>query len=206
MRRVQIPGVPLHLIRRGINRAAVFGDKEDYEFFLALLETSAARHDVAVHSYVLMTNHYHLIATPGRTDAVPPMMRDVNRAYSKRFNRRYERIGTMWTGPYRDISISDERYLLTCLRYVEQNPVRAQMVSTAEDYAWSTYRVHALGEPTSWLVPHSAYVALGATPADRQAAYRTLCELPLGDHDLVRQRHALGRVPVARHSELELAS
>jgi putative transposase len=191
MKRVFLPGVSLHIIRRGINRTTVFGDNEDFELFLALLQTGSGTHDVPVHAYTLMTNHYHLITTPNRAGSLSLMMRDVGREYVKHFNRRYERIGTLWTGPFRDIPITDERQLLTCLRYVEQNPVRAHLVSTPDEYRWSTYRTHALGEPHGWIVPHAAYVALGATPADRQHIYRALCEPDLTDAELVRQRHGL---------------
>ena len=140
MKRVYLPGVSLHIIRRGINRTTVFGDNGDFELFLALLETASGTHDVPVHAYTLMTNHYHLIVTPNRAGSLSLMMRDLGREYVKRFNRRYERIGTLWTGTYRDIAITDERQWLTCLRYVEQNPIRAQMVATPDAYRWSTYR------------------------------------------------------------------
>ncbi len=207
---IQIPGIPVHAIRRGINRRTIFEDDSDFEFFLALLEASGNHHDVLVHSYVLMTNHYHLIATPNRVDALSFMLRDVNREYARRFNGRRGRIGTLWTGRLRGIPICDDRYFLTCLRYVEQNPVRAGMVATAEEYRWSSFRVHAFGERSDWLVPHVAYLALGSNAAARQSAYHALSQPELAEADLVRQRHRLWRQPqtptVPEEARLEIAA
>jgi putative transposase len=188
MPRIFIPGVSVHIIRRGNNRGAIFTDNFDRELFLVLLETAAKRHRVEVHGYVLMTNHYHLIVTAGDADGLRLMMRDLGREYVLRYNRRHGRIGTLWTGRYRAIPIQDERYWLTCLRYVEQNPVRAGLAATPGDYPWSSFRYHAFGEPHRWLTPHPVYLALGATDAERQAAYRAICEENLADADIVRHR------------------
>jgi putative transposase len=191
MGRLYVRGMSVHVIRRGNNRAPIFGDDNDRELFLALLETSAATQGVDIHGYTLMSNHYHLIVTPAAEKALPCMMRDLGREYVLRYNRRYDRIGTLWAGRYRPIVILDERYWLTCLRYVEQNPVRAGMVSTPSDYRWSSFGFHGLGQPCEWLVPHAVYTALGSTAEERQCAYRALCDAALPSIDLVRQRHGL---------------
>ncbi len=153
-RRWFIPGVSAHLIKRGNNRAPVFSRGEDYEHFLGLVRNAAERHDTAVHAYVLMTNHIHLIATPESETSIPGFMKHVAERYSWYFNTTYDRSGTPWDGRYRALLLLDERYWLTCLRYVEQNPVRAGMVLRAEDYAWSSFRTHALGESQEWLHGH----------------------------------------------------
>src|SRR5262245_47190543 len=103
----QLAGVTLHLIRRGINGMSIFGDDEDFELFLALLEAASDAHDVSVHAYTLMTNHYHLLATPNETNAASRAVQEVNRDYVRHFNKRYQRIGTLWTGRLRDIAITD---------------------------------------------------------------------------------------------------
>lgn len=169
----------------------IFRDDADRELFLGLLEAASRRRGVDVHAYVLMTTHYHLIVTPKSKEALPWMMCDLGREYVLRHNRKHGRIGTLWTGRYRPILITDERYWLTCLRYIEQNPVRARMVSAPGDYKWSSFWFHGLGEPHDWLTPHPVYLALGATPEARQAAYRALCGTALNEAELVRQRHAL---------------
>src|SRR5262249_30231327 len=154
-------GLSGHVIRRGNNRGPIFTDDYDRELFLAVLERMSTRHSVNVHAYVLMTNHYHLIATPGVSRRLSLMLRDLGREYVQRYNRRHDRIGTLWSGRPRAIPIHDERYWLTCLRYIEQNPVRARLVATAADYRWSSHLFHAFGAPTDWLKPHPLYLALG---------------------------------------------
>jgi putative transposase len=195
MRRICPPEICVHVIRRGNNRTPIFSDDADRELFLALLEVTSTRRNVDIHAYALMTTHYHLMVTPRRELALPHMMRDLGREYVRRYNRKHGRIGTLWTGSYRSIPIHDERYWLTCLRYVEQNPVRAQMVSTPGDYQWSSFWFHGLGKPHGWLTPHPVYEGLGGTPEDRQTAYRAICGTALTEAELVRQRNAFaGRV------------
>jgi putative transposase len=184
--RLYIPGVGFHVINRGINRAQIFGEDIDYEWFLALLERAAARHGVSVHTYALMTNHFHLMLTPGSAVALPRTMKEVGHRYVRYYNRKYERIGTLWNGRYRAIPILDETYWLACLRYIEQNPARAHMVAEPGDYPWSTYGIHALGRPPGWIVLHSVYLALGADQPQRREAYRALCAISVSNAEIVR--------------------
>ena len=184
--RLYIPGVSLHVINRGINRAPIFGEDIDYEWFLALLERAAASHGVSVHTYALMTNHFHLMLTPGSAVALPRTMKEVGHRYVRYYNRKYERMGTLWNSRYRAIPILDETYWLTCLRYIEQNPARAHMVAEPGDYPWSTYDIHALGRTPGWIVLHNAYLALGADPPQRQEAYRALCAISVSNAEIVR--------------------
>src|SRR4051812_30565923 len=172
--RVFVPGVSLHLRHRGNNRCAIFGDESDYELFLVMLEAATKRHRVDVHGYTLMTTHTHLQVTPSTKDGVSEAMRQLGGAYVLHFNKKYQRVGTLWTGRYKAKPITDERYWLTCLRYIEQNPVRAGLVVHPEQYQWSSYRVHAFGEPCEWLASHPMLDAIGANPAERQARYRAL--------------------------------
>jgi putative transposase len=139
---------------------------------------------------VLMTTHIHLIVTPQSETALPRTMKRLGERYVYYFNRKNARTGTLWGGRHRALLLLDELYCLTCLRYVEQNPVRAKMVSRPEEYRWSTYGVHALGAAPDWLVPHPVYLALGSTAADRQAAYRELCGVMLTEAQLASVRHA----------------
>ena len=140
MRKIYVPGVSCHVIRRGNNRGPIFIDDGDRELFLALVEWSAGQDEVDVNGFSLMDNHYHLIATPKAAEGLPLMMRNLGREYVKRYNRKHGRIGTLWTGRPRTIPIMNERYWLTCLRYVEQNPVRAQMVSSPPGIVTPTIR------------------------------------------------------------------
>jgi putative transposase len=144
-----------------------------------------------------MKNHFHLIATPGDKQAISRMMKDVGGRYATYYNRRYARIGTLWNGRFRAKTIGDEMYCLTCLRYVEQNPVRAKIVRSPQDYRWSTYVAHAWGQGPDWVVPHPVYLALGGTAAERQSNYRAICSVALVDDEvaLVRSNVPIGLTP-----------
>jgi putative transposase len=180
--------VSVHVIRRGHNRGAIVREEDDYRVLLQLMEAAAQDQDVSVHGYVVMTTHYHAIVTPHRPGSLEEMMKSIGEEYTRHYNRKYGRVGTLWAGRYRAIPLQDERQWFTCLRYVEQNPVRAGMVSRPEDYRWSSYHVHAGGEPSDWLSPHWLYLALGGTPAERQLAYRTICDVTLTEDELFSQR------------------
>ncbi len=186
--RIYIAGLSVHVITRGHNHISIFECVEDYEVFLMFLVRAATRHGGSVHAFVLMTNHIHLMVTPCDRDALPRMMHEVDGRYAQYYNRRYKRIGTLWNGRHRSLLIGDERYWLTCLRYIAQNPVRARMVQTPEEYRWSSHRAHAFGAPAEWLVEHRIYTELGASADERQAAYRAICGVPLTEAQLVEQR------------------
>jgi putative transposase len=181
------PNVSIHVIHRGNNRTTLFGDDEDYEAFLLFLKAATQRHGLRVHGFVLMSNHYHVVATPTTREALPAAMKSVNVRFVRHVNQKHERVGTLFCGRYRALPIQDETYWLTCLRYVELNPVRARMVRDPDRYRWSSYRHHAFGEEADWLDPHPCYLALGGTPSERQCAYRALCKVPLTENELVLQ-------------------
>jgi putative transposase len=201
MSRIIADGATVHVIRRGNNRGPIFVDDDDRERFLALLETVARRYKVAVHNFVLMSNHYHALVTPPKQRCLELMMRDIGRQYVLSYNRRHGRIGTLWTGRYTAIEIHDDVYLLTCLRYIEQNPVRAALVDNAAKYRWSSYRFHANGEACNWLTPHFVYLGLGSTSAERQEAYRALFMENLCARDLVKQRMGLSPTAIAAYAK-----
>lgn len=172
--RLTLPGYPHHVIQRGNNRQAIFADPADYETLLALLEEQAGKSQVAVHSYVLMSNHFHLLATPETEQGIPQLMQAVGRRYVRYFNQRHARSGTLWEGRYRSTLIHAERYLLPCMVYMDLNPVRAGLASDAAQYRWSSH-AHYIGARHDRLVsPHPLYWSLGNTPFSREAAYAEL--------------------------------
>jgi len=172
--RLTVPGYPHHLIQRGNNRQTIFSGVPDFELFLALLQENAQKFGVAIHAYVLMTNHFHLLATPATADGLPLMMQAVGRRYVRYFNDAQGRSGTLWEGRYRSALIETDRYLLACMAYLDLNPVRAGMVSRPEDYVWSSYR-HYIGRCEDKLVSaHPLTWSLGNTPFAREAAYAEL--------------------------------
>ena len=159
--RFSLTGVPQHVIQRGNNRQACFAADEDYRFYLDCLRDASQRYRCAIHAYVLMTNHVHLLVTPGETGAISRFMQHVGRRYVQHFNFLYQRSGTLWEGRYKSSLVDAENYLLTCYRYIEMNPVRAAMVREPVEYRWSSHRANALGHPDSVLTPHALYLPDG---------------------------------------------
>jgi putative transposase len=167
---------------------AIFHEDTDRESFLGIVRRAFGKNQVAAHSFTLMTTHYHIIVTPAAEGALSAAMKEVGERYVRFYNRKYERTGTLWEGRYRGLPIADERYALICSRYIEQNPVRAGMVTTADAYPWSSFGYLGLGKPTNWLTPHPTYLALGRTDEERRAAYRAICAEPVPHDDLINLR------------------
>jgi len=172
--RLILAGQTHHLIQRGHNRQAIFVDDRDRRKYIDTLREVATIHAVAVHAYVLMDNHVHLLVTPQHPDGVSRMMQALGRRFVAWFNQRHGRSGTLWEGRFRGALIDSERYFLTCMRYIDLNPVRAGMVSNCRDFIWSSH-AHYIGERTDSLVTeHPLFWALGNTPFERDAAYKAL--------------------------------
>jgi len=172
--RLTLPGYPHHVIQRGNNRQAIFATPADYRLLLDLLEENAKKFGVAVHAYVLMSNHFHLLATPQTAEGLPKMMQAVGRSYVRYFNDTQKRSGTLWEGRYKSTLIQTDRYLLACMVYIDLNPVRAGLVSQPQDYPWSSH-LHYRGVRSDRLItPHTLYWELGNTPFAREAAYADL--------------------------------
>ena len=172
--RIQLDKVPLHIVQRGHNREACFFGEEDYQSYLHWLGEALAEHECALHAYVLMTNHVHLLLTPKRAASVPRLIMSLGRRYVQYINRTHGRTGTLWDSRYKSSVVHADSYLLTCQRYIELNPVRAAMVDDPAHYRWSSYRHNALGQADSHLTPHPVYTAIAATNKGRQSAYRAL--------------------------------
>jgi putative transposase len=172
--RLTVPGYPHHIIQRGNNRQAIFSSVADYQMLLGLLDENAHKFGVALHAYVLMGNHFHLLATPGTEDGLPQMMQAVGRRYVRYFNDSQGRTGTLWEGRYRSTLIETGRYLLACMAYLDLNPVRAGLVKEAGAYPWSSHGHYVGLRSDKMLTPHPLYWALGNTPFAREAAYAEL--------------------------------
>ena len=185
--RLTVPGYAHHIIQRGNNRQAIFSTGADYQLLLDLLDENARKNQVALHAYVLMSNHFHLLATPETPEGIPQLMQAVGRRYVRNFNLRHARTGTLWEGRYRSTLIQAERYLLACMVYIDLNPVRAGIVGTAAEFAWSSHRSY-VGQGSDRLVtPHPLFWALGNTPFAREQAYADLVAagIPVPFRDLL---------------------
>ncbi|VAW97244.1 Transposase and inactivated derivatives [hydrothermal vent metagenome] len=184
--RFNIVGQPQHVIQRGNNRQLVFKKKTDYEFYLEKLKDAADKHDCNIHAYVLMTNHVHILVTPNTENGISKMMQMVGRYYVQYFNTRYNRTGTLWEGRYKATLIDTVNYLLTCMRYIELNPVRAKnLVKRPADYYWSSYLCNALGKGNAIITPQLEYKRLGKTAVERQSAYKKLFRNMISEQTLI---------------------
>ena len=184
------PAVPLHVVQRGNDRQALFADTHDYRYFRECLLDAAQRHGLAIHAYVFMTNHFHLLATPAHAESVAKTLQSIGRRYVQHFNVRYGRTGPRWDGRYRATAVDSDAYLLACYRYIEMNPVRAQMVDHPRRFCWSSYRHNADGNTDELVTPHSLYLQLGRQPDECRAAYRALFERQLDETTLADIRLA----------------
>jgi putative transposase len=188
--RFHMTGMPVHVVQRGNNRQAVFYDEQDHRAYLRWLKEGAQRYGCAVHAYVLMTNHVHLLMTPEHEGAIGRLLQHLGRYYVLYINHRYGRSGTLWEGRYKASLIQEEDYLLACYRYIELNPVRAGMVDGPGAYRWSSYHRNALGQPDLVIVSHGRYRALGRSEVERQEAYRRLFTVHVDDGQLTQIRDA----------------
>ncbi len=164
----------LHVIQRGNDRQAVFYAAQDYARYRDWLVETSRAHDARIHAWVLMTNHVHLLVTPGTPRSLPRTMQALGRRYVGYVNHTYRRTGTLWEGRYRAAPIESEAHFLTCSRYIELNPVRARKVAEPADYPWSSYHANACGTADPLVTPHALYLALAANAPARREAYRDL--------------------------------
>lgn len=184
--RLALPEVPLHIIQRGNNRTACFYADEDYGRYLLHLKELASRFNCALHAYVLMTNHVHLLLTPKAEESASLLMKHLGQRYVQYINRVYRRSGTLWEGRFRSSLTQSEDYVLACYRYIELNPVGAGMVQRPKSYRWSSYSANALGASDELITPHEQYLRIGLTDEARREGYRALFNAHL-EPDTVEQ-------------------
>ncbi len=174
--RLTLAGFPHHIIQRGHNLSLIAADPADFDTLRRLLAEQAQEAGVDLHAYVLMDNHFHLLATPRQDGGLARMMQGLGRRYVRYFNQRHGRSGTLWEGRYRCAVLQAEAWLLPCMAYLDLNPVRAGKVERPQDWAWSSHR-HYVGAVVEKIVsPHSLFWGLGNTPFAREQGYAQAVE------------------------------
>ena len=191
--RFVLPGVPQHVIQRGNNREPCFYSDEDNVRYLEDLHDAAIKNNAVIHAYVLMTNHVHLLVTPAQSYSIAHMMQDLGRKYVRYINHIYQRTGTLWEGRYKASLVDSEAYLLTCMRYIEMNPVRAGMVEHPGEYRWSSYAKNAQGNENELIAYHPVYDSLGKDNDERNYAYRELFRQHIENEQIHEIREALNQ-------------
>ena len=191
--RLSMIGTPQHIIQRGNNRQVCFASEQDIACYASWLKEYSQKYRVEIHAWVFMTNHVHLLVTPQENDAISNMMQAIGRRYVRYFNREYQRSGTLWEGRFKSCLVQTEHYFLQCQRYIELNPVRANMVADPADFVWSSYQCHGLGKVSAMHTPHAAYMALGASDKNRRSCYRDLFQMYFENEMLVDIRESANK-------------
>jgi putative transposase len=197
--RLEVPGLPLHVVDRGANRGAIFLCDSDRRLYLALLRRFARDHAVAVHAYVLMGNHVHLLTTSEVAGATSAMMQRLAQCHAQAINRMHDRTGPFWDGRFKGSVVDSDAYLLTVYRYIELNPVRAAICDSAPGYRWSSAAGNLGLRPDPILSPHPTFLELASDAASRVARYRELLDQAVDPADVaairahVAQQKVLGR-------------
>ena len=146
-----VDGFVYHVLNRGNGGQKVFHKDQDYEAFIDLMKKAKARYAVKIFAYCLMPNHFHMVVVPIQAEELNKGMQWLMTSHVRRYHRRYGTSGHIWQGRFKSFIIQEDNHLLTVLRYVEGNPVRAGLVNSATDWLWSSHR-EAIGERSRLLV------------------------------------------------------
>lgn len=197
--RIDLPGIPQHIVQRGNNRLPCFLDDQDRLQYLALLRDALIATECRLHAYVLMDNHVHLLITSPECGSLGKLMQKLGRQYVGQFNARHGRTGTLWEGRYKACLVDSEAYVLRCARYIDLNPVRARITDDPAAYRWSSCAALCGQRIDPLLSPHPAQIALGPTDIERAHAYRRLLDEAVSEDELaairlyLQQQRAWGR-------------
>ena len=178
-----------HVINRGNNRAPVFFDDEDYEALLKAIGDLKQRRPFEFYGYCLMPNHVHLLIRALETP-ISRLMQSLLVSHTQRYHRCHKSGGHVWQGRFKSPVIQDDDHLLTVLRYIEANPLRARMVESAGDYRWSSFSRHGLGKADELLDTLPEYESLAKTPATRQRRWSAFVHKVPSDEELAAIRRS----------------
>ena len=176
MPRLARAGLPHQVLQAGHNGQALVRDDEDRRVWRVMLAEAATTHQVAIHAWVLLDDRFHLVATPAQVQGLSRLMQDFGRRYVGYFNRRHVRSGTLWNGRFRAGLVEPGSSLLQVMQYVETQPQRALNLDDPRDWMWSSLAHHLGGVTDALITEPPAFWALGNTPFDREAAYRSQVE------------------------------
>lgn len=190
--RLLIPNCPLHIVQRGHNRNTIFVSDEDYQFYLANLFEWKTKLEIKVNAWCLMTNHAHLIIEPGdEAKTISELMKRLAGRQSALVNKLERRTGSLWDGRFKASPIQRDEYLLSCIRYVEMNPVRANMVVGPRQYPWSSYRERMGLVRQERLDLDQVYLGLAEERGKRQERYKEYIKRDVSDKEIVMLRRSL---------------
>lgn len=205
--RIEYAGALYHVTSRGNARQPIYLDEQDFDLFLEVLSQTCERFNWVIHSYCLMTNHYHLLLeTPDGN--LSKGMRQLNGVYTQKFNRKHCRVGHLYQGRYKAVLVDKYAYLLEVGRYIVLNPVRAYMVDSPEEYPWSSWHFTMGNQETpNWFAVDQTLLPFGRKRAVAREKYRQFVHAGAGDSlwDKLKQQVYLGSDEfIARH-QLDLS-
>lgn len=176
--RIVFPGLPMYVMVRGAAHQNVFQSDEAKRVYLAWLRTAASQYRLAIHGYVLLPNEFHLLATSPDETSLARTMQSLGRRFTQYFHKNGEGLGqgSIWDGRYRSSPVDPQNYFLISQRYIETLPIERGLVSRAEDYPWSSYKIHVGKEPNYGLTDGTPFWNLGNTPFERQMNWKTFVE------------------------------
>ena len=183
-------GLVYHVINRGNNRQNVFRKEADFKAFLTALGELKERKPFRLYGYCLLNNHFHLLLRPTGDATISRIMQSLLVSHTQRYHRHYKSGGHVWQGRFKSPVIQNDEHLLTVLRYIEANPLRAKIVTRADDYPWSSYRMHGLGETDELVDSLVNYEALSPLLKVRQRKWAEKVHRPLDEANLEAIRRA----------------
>jgi putative transposase len=205
--RLVVPGSPHHVTQRGNRRERTFFEEADYRLYRDLLAEASAKADTEIWAYCLMPNHVHLILVPQSADGLRRSLADLHRRYTTNINARHGWTGHLWQGRFGSVAM-DEDHLIAAARHVSLNPVRARLVSRAQDWPWSSVRAHLAGgddgvvKTAPLLHRIGDFAAFLDASVDEAAAFGPLRRAektgrPVGGEAWIRQLEREARRPLA---------
>lgn len=160
-----------HIYNRSNGRVSIFKSKEDFCYFMDLLKKYSARFGLKIYHWVIMSNHYHLLLELEAPEQISKIMAGLSKAYSCYHHRVYFVNGFLWQGRFKLQPVHKERYLIACGRYIERNPVRANIVNEAYEYSYSSARFYCLGETDGITTEDPLFADFGINLNSRCNAY-----------------------------------
>ncbi len=179
--RINLPDLTHHIFNRGNSHQFLFNDEDGYLHYLGIIKRYKAKFKFHLYAYCLMRNHIHLLLKPSREGTISEIMKAITIAHTRYYHIKYKTYGHIWQGRFRSPIVSDDEYLLTLMRYIEQNPVRAGISNHPQEYRFSSYNSN-INVEKDFLVDkeeNSAFLSLGNTIEERTQRYRQFASMLL---------------------------
>ncbi len=184
--RINYPDLTYHIINRGNNREVIFAEAQDYEHYLNTVQRYKKKYHFKLFAFCLMTNHVHLLIKISKYGSISRIMQSITIAHTRRFNFKYQRCGHIWQGRFHSPIVSNDDYLLKAMQYIEQNPLRAKMVKSIADYAYSSYRLNIRKKEPVLIdrSENSVFQLMGKDNNERIRQYKKLMAQEISEKEL----------------------